>query len=439
MRTVATSRGGAALVGGLDAAGGAYVDAAGGLDAPGAALALDWWVGADDGWHVAAETSPRQRRAGAAPVVETRVRVPGGDAVHRVYGIAGSGGAVVVEVENDSPAPFVVAFVARPRAVGRSAELALDGAELTVGGRAALSFERAPSRWAIGERGGGVLEQVVEGRANDGPMPPTRSRHPVEAAVLAPVAHRASVRVVLATTAGSAPCAPAAAPDAGAVARGWDALLERGMRTDLPEPLQSAVDAARATLLLAGAPARRPQSLLVAALEDWGFDAEAALAWAALGSRARRRAARRAPSPATAWVRVKTYLAAATDAWTFPGGPSPFLAAVRDLLVVEAGDSLALLPGFPRDWLGADVAVHGAPTRLGPVSFALRWHGARPALLWEAPAGASVGVPALDRSFSSRDERGEVLLGEPRTGLVDLGEPSPRAPGDATPAPGSFT
>ena len=32
---------------------------------------------------------------------------------------------------------------------------------------------------------------------------------------------------------------------------------------------------------------------------------------------------------------------------------------------------------------GVDLEVHDAPTRHGRLSFALRWHGEHPALLWE--------------------------------------------------------
>src|SRR5438874_1753251 len=61
--------------------------------------------------------STRQRLVGAAPVVETAMRVPSGDAVHRAYAIqaGGEGGElVVVEIENRSPLPFVAALAVRP-------------------------------------------------------------------------------------------------------------------------------------------------------------------------------------------------------------------------------------------------------------------------------------------------------------------------------------
>ena len=94
---------------------------------------LDWWIGADDRWHVPArEAAVRQHLVDGMPVVQTSMRVPGGDAVQRVYGApAGDVGEVaVVEIANESPAPFVVALVVR----GASA-VDLDGATVCADGR----------------------------------------------------------------------------------------------------------------------------------------------------------------------------------------------------------------------------------------------------------------------------------------------------------------
>ena len=58
---------------------------------------LRWFIAADDRWYEPArETTVRQRQISGVPIVETRVKVPGGDAVQRVYGVANSGGAIVV-------------------------------------------------------------------------------------------------------------------------------------------------------------------------------------------------------------------------------------------------------------------------------------------------------------------------------------------------------
>ena len=72
---------------------------------------LHWWIGADDRWHdPTAEPAVRQTFVDAAPVARTAMRVPGGDAVQHVYA-AGGPDLIVVDVENQSPAPFVLALV----------------------------------------------------------------------------------------------------------------------------------------------------------------------------------------------------------------------------------------------------------------------------------------------------------------------------------------
>jgi hypothetical protein len=46
----------------------------------------------------------------------------------------------------------------------------------------------------------------------------------------------------------------------------------------------------------------------------------------------------------------------------------------------------------------------------GRVSCSVRWHGPRPALLWDAPADVTVRAPALDPAWSSTEATGEALL-----------------------------
>ncbi|MDA3006183.1 MAG: hypothetical protein O3A28_10210 [Actinomycetota bacterium] len=49
---------------------------------------LRYWVAADDRWHdPAVETSVRQRRVDGTPVTETRLRVPNGDVVQRIWSV----------------------------------------------------------------------------------------------------------------------------------------------------------------------------------------------------------------------------------------------------------------------------------------------------------------------------------------------------------------
>src|SRR5690606_16442824 len=72
-------------IGNLDSPLGATVDARG-LVTPGGAWSLDWWVGADDRWHVPSrEVAVRQKLLADSPVVESAMRVPSGDVVQRAY------------------------------------------------------------------------------------------------------------------------------------------------------------------------------------------------------------------------------------------------------------------------------------------------------------------------------------------------------------------
>ena len=118
-----------------------------------------------------------------------------------------------------------------------------------------------------------------------------------------------------------------------------------------------------------------------------------------------------------------------------PVATAEILLAARDLLAVvsAAGDDLAVAPVVPESWLGQSWEVHDLPTPAGRLGYAVRWHGDRPALLWELDPhpGASpttVRAPGLDPSWSSTDRSGEVLL-------APVAVPGTSDPGDV----GGFT
>ena len=105
-----------------------------------------------------------------------------------------------------------------------------------------------------------------------------------------------------------------------------------------------------------------------------------------------------------------------------------FLRTARELAVKErptaARPTIELLPEYPTAWRGGSLEVHQAPTLYGPVSFAIRWHGARPALLWEQPDDSvRLECPGLDPEWSTTDQRGETLLAGSSGGLVDVPGP----------------
>jgi hypothetical protein len=91
------------------------------------------------------------------------------------------------------------------------------------------------------------------------------------------------------------------------------------------------------------------------------------------------------------------------------------LTFVRNLLVRDTVDGIALCSMLPDDWLGQGIEVHDAPTHRGKLSYAVRWHGDRPALLWELVPHAGVTsarftAPGLDPAWSSDALAGEALL-----------------------------
>src|SRR5947209_20342475 len=64
---------------------------------------LDWWIGADDRWHFPSrEPSVRQTLLDGGPVVETLMRVPGRDAIHRAFAVAAYEYIVIIVHDNRS-------------------------------------------------------------------------------------------------------------------------------------------------------------------------------------------------------------------------------------------------------------------------------------------------------------------------------------------------
>ncbi|CAN0330552.1 unnamed protein product, partial [Phaeothamnion confervicola] len=101
---------------------------------------VDWYIAADDRWHTpSVESAVRQTRLEGTAVVETRVRIPQGDAVQRIHSVADAGGLTIIEVTNESPLPIAVAFTTgalrsvRTPTAGSIADLANLGIDLPEG------------------------------------------------------------------------------------------------------------------------------------------------------------------------------------------------------------------------------------------------------------------------------------------------------------------
>jgi len=241
---------------------------------------LDWWIGADDRWYVPSREAPsrmRQRLIDAAPVVETAMRIPSGDAVHRAYSIVGGPNSdddlVIVEIENRSRVPFALALAVRPynpEALTTIERIEMpDNTTVTVDGRVALLLPKAPARVAASTFAEGDSATVVlEGRAGARDEFPAHLRDDTgmaQAAFVFPLAHTATLRVALPMAASKrgrrqgltrrqvepAPSYPTAIPSPAQVASGWAVQSNTGLRLELPDAKwQEAVDANRRFLLV---------------------------------------------------------------------------------------------------------------------------------------------------------------------------------------------
>jgi len=535
-------------VGVLDGGPPSWVDEAGSVLLDG--VSVQWWIGAEDRWHrPEREVAVRRTLLDGAPVVQTALRIPGGDARVHCYGVVVGGGEwVLLDIRNDSRTPVSVALVATadgppagsvPRGINRAdggprdaawrhdgARLWLDGCVLAVANRRADGFcegADADTVAALLEAGQGRV--LAGGGAGNGDAEPAGAKQAGElqagaVAVIFAVAHGTGVRLLVAPGPHrrATDAEPLSAPAPEAVIRGWRRQLDAGCRVRLPDDaVEEAVFERRCRLVLAGhtggadaaegdtaehaaasaaaisalagfghgrraarlldgllsslqapVPAATAEALLVAAADvvAWAEDGTdgarlaellggPALELAGWAGRTGRRGLLRRPvargedttAMVVAWAMAR--LLGPVEGRLRNGGPAPWdertsqavaahrarsiagdsdasaLLAVRRQLVVDDDPSgIDLLAGWQDSWRGRPLEAHAVPTRFGPLSFALRWHGARPALLWQlegasAPGAAGDGEPvlrcrALDPAFAARRAEGEALLAEPR-------------------------
>lgn len=398
----------------------------------------------------------RQSDAGTGAVVETRMKVPDGDAVQRVWAVAAGGGpaVAVVEVGNEAATAFAVALVVQ----APGAMLKVDQTGVAVGGQPALAWDRLPAGAAVGPDAVEALLEVEGGATArlDG------KGHDVAAAVW-PLPHTARIAVSASLGRGLVPV-PSDLPDAEAVVRGWQAHLDRGARIEVPdEGLARRIDRNRRRWLgrtgRMGTLEAAELCELSVRLDHHGYHDDAELVLDEIAARwtteapAERLRAFTVHHDLTgdqdAAVRFVEAVAEAVEAAARIGAAMPvepverlLIAAGQDRaaqdvrrlnllptepsseglraeFVADHGDTLDLAPGFRAAWQGGPLAVYDLPTRFGLVSYAIRWHGPRPALLWELDSRSgqtpvTVRAPALDESWSSDEPTGETLLAAPQ-------------------------
>lgn len=388
-----------------------------------------WFVAAEDRWHRPGDgIATRQTVLGGTPVVETRLRVPGGDVVQRLFVAPGRGTppALIMEVENDSSRAVAIAVT-----------------------RTDVVAPRTPTDPAI--TGRHVAELGLDA------VP-----------VVLPLGHRATVRVAI-------PCTPMASvdssdylarfPDREDVVRGWTSLCERASRIVVPDladavPVTELMIAERCRLALEPPGEVRDANSAIAALVGWrdmvalglvrpgdeNLDVEGVVSAVEILMRAVRRGHPWSGDAARAVAAAACLLGASgTNGGTRSPESDPLAeltrvvaAALRQptvalprLLAAATGEAhrwvdrlesemvrwsddqeATVCPaGIATSRLGVDLEAYRVP--VGPhhhVSFALRWHGAHPAIIWdvEGPSGLRLRS-GVDAQWTTTQPTGEAL------------------------------
>ncbi len=380
--------------------------------------AVRWYVAADDRWHIPAdELEVRQLSIDGAPVLETRVRIPGGDVIQRVWVATGRLGssALMMEFENDSPMAIAIA---------------IDRQDL-------------------------LVSRPVAVRSSAGEWPAPGLDIPREPTVI-PVGHRTIVRAALVISGSAADLNIGDFADYLAVVRGWVSLSERASRFTIADLRDS----------------QRVDEMIVVerseiALNPASFsDApDAAVRWLLEGRELKRmelketdlvelsgavetisRAAKRgriAQADALTGFKAAAYLLGMAQeralvdlrkvvakivgskktslmAMLHTGSPDVD-ASDANLIVNEIENEFAVMSddgvitflpgGMKPERLGVQFEVHGIAVGLNyRVSFAVRWHGPNAAVIWEVVGPDDVELRSgVDATWSSKNASGEAL------------------------------
>ena len=372
---------------------------------------LRWFIAADDRWYrPSRETTVRQREVSGVPVIETRIKVPGGDAVQRVYGVANFGGAIVVEIYNDSSLPFAVAF-----------------------DRGDIATMREPSPTGV---------QGIDLPAGS---------------VVFPVGHHATMRAAILINGDSRQISAGeleSLPSFEQVERGWLAALQISSRVDVPDLSWSSVLTSQRCKVLLSNSAELDESSDINLVVDLLLDraervrlGDKPAQWVDEVAVATERILKQcAKTQSVQWFEERALLGAGmvlnragesrglqdfVSVWSRLAeagrisdlalaspeiaGTVRQIAWIESQLVAQRRDGvIEICPcGIDKSWLGVNFECHkllASPEHL--ISYAVRWHGEKPALLWEidGPVGAKVAASAIDRTFSSTEMRGETLL-----------------------------
>ena len=241
------------LVGNLDSPERIGVDRRGLVSVQRGSWSLDWWLRVDEDWIFPSQHGAvRQRLVQGAPVVETVLRVAGGDIVHRVYATRKSSEVLVVEVENQATRPVALAWAVRPYddlGGGRIDQVELKGDSLYVNGRLGLVSAREPGRMIGGSEGLDPASSLDDENASPNLVSCTQGM--ASAAVILPLVHGTTLSSYIPL--GNALDTPlsGAVPSSAEVVRGWTSHASTASRLVLPAgKIDDLFDASKKSLLL---------------------------------------------------------------------------------------------------------------------------------------------------------------------------------------------
>ena len=370
----------------------ASVDPAGAVVLTDGSAPLQWHVADEQKWHSpSVETGGlRQTTLDGTPVVESKLRVHGGDVIQRVYAVADHGGLVVVEFENDSHASVAIAVT-----------------------RGDVITQRPPSQQEI-----------------PGINLPAGS-------IALPLGHHSTLRVALPLDSVPTTVDLAALPSPLQVSRGWLQVVDSASRVacaDAPiSGLATDLVAARCALLIEGIadPNDDPLEALIGGLElvrlgenpyiwidelvplaercfaNANNEARFRLAHAAAGLQsmlARAGETRGVRDVAKAWQRAALRNKPGDGARWATFSPGMRIPSTEQQLLTLTGDNVGVLMphGIPAGWEGINFEVHGLMGPLGSrVGFAVRWHGENAAVLWESTSADVRLTSGVDPSWSN--------------------------------------
>lgn len=285
-----------------------WVDRRGRLYPSNAGWSLDWAVQVGDEWRFAGATSAvRHDLVDGNALVESRLRIEGGEVTHQVYAVPGSDGQVqvVVRLRNGGKVPVAVAAVLGPwnlhGAAPQSMTFGARAAALTVDGADVVGFSRPPAHVLTAGIGDDLSARLRAFAADAGSGRVATDDEAVaplggSLAAVWPLIHEGELALV---TVAAVPQpqrrrslrrrqpqpAPAvlrtdAVPGVDQIAAGWDRHIESGTTIDCPDArLARFIGYALPTaLVLVGddALAVVDRLRLAAALALWGHPSDAA-------------------------------------------------------------------------------------------------------------------------------------------------------------------